>query len=82
MKITILVAAAIALGACAANSSNWAKPGTSAARTEQDIRECKYEAEKSTPRSGGDPIAAVLSDGMRTVELRDQCLTIRGYRRR
>ncbi len=82
MRIVALTAIGLALAGCSATSSNWGKAGASNARVEQDIRECKYEAERATPRSGGDPIAAGLSDGMRHVELRDQCLEIRGYRRK
>ena len=81
-RIIAVMGMGLSLAGCGASAANWNKPGTSLARTERDIAECKYEAQLATPQSRGDPIAAGLSDGLRQVDLRNQCLQIRGYRQR
>jgi hypothetical protein len=77
MKGVVLLSSLLLAG-CAAN---WQRSGTTVAQADQDLRECKYEAERATPRSGGDPIAAGIDDGLRESRLRDQCMEIRGYRK-
>lgn len=69
------------LAGCAATAANWNRPGTSMAQTEADIKRCDYEAEKATPQSHGDAIATGITDGLRVVRLRDQCMEVAGYKR-
>lgn len=81
-RVSVIVAAAL-LSACAATTDNWTKPGMSLAQVQQDINECKYEADKATqPTYSRDPLVGGIADGMRLVSLRDQCLQIRGYSKR
>lgn len=71
----------LALAGCASNTpQGWQKPGASAAATSQDFAECNYEAKKHTPPTqvAGD----IAGDALRIRSLRNECLTIRGYRER
>jgi len=78
-----IVLLALLLGACAGSKANeWQKQNSTMAQIEQDLNECKYEADKYTPQSRGDPLATGINDGLRNVSLRDQCMTVRGYQKR
>ena len=82
MRSTVVLMALL-LGACAGSrASEWQKQNSTMAQIEQDLNECKYEADKSTPQSRGDPLATGINDGLRVVSLRDQCMTVRGYQKR
>jgi hypothetical protein len=75
-KIAILIACA-ALAGCGASASSWIKAGATEAQTQQALAECKYEASKATAavRDG-------LEGGLKSVEIRNQCMGIKGFQPR
>jgi hypothetical protein len=74
--------------ACATTPvSQWNAAGKSSAQREQDLNECKYEAEKSTaslgdgklPKDTGDAVNRGVERGMEQAELIKSCMKVRGY---
>jgi hypothetical protein len=83
MRAFIIATAGLLCAACAgANSVDWQRQNSTLVQIEQDLKECKYEAEKYTPDTRGDPIVTGVNDGLRNVKLRDQCMEVRGYSKR
>ena len=72
-RISIILGAVLLLAACSQTTS-FNKVGVSSAQRDQDWKQCDYEATAATPQSRGDAIAAGVSDGLRIVSLRKQCM--------
>ena len=70
------------LTGCAAVPAHerWHNASASPAQTEQDEKNCKFEAEKSTSSSGGG-FAQGIEDGVRKLKLTEMCMELRGYKR-
>lgn len=74
MKKQLVLAAVIALSACAHQQYAWTKPGATQAEFSRDYRECDYEATKA---AAGARIG--FEQGWAEGTVRRKCMELRGY---
>ncbi len=91
-KLTLFLVVC-ALAGCASEGEEWVRDETQTSQAEQDLAQCKYEAEQATATVGTDDeykttgdaigagVASGVEKGLEQHDLVEKCMKAKGYTR-